>query len=64
MQTNCEVLLGDVNLPYKSNEMEDTDDNMFENTATVEMTKERNENRAMDIWPDCPIDVPMEENYD
>lgn len=47
-----EVLVGDVNPLYMSNENDGSDDNGSRNRAAVEVTGDRKKNSAMNVWLD------------
>lgn len=57
-----EAVLGNVETLYLSDEKNADDDNVPRNTITVEMTRERDKNSAMDVWPAYAIDALIEED--
>lgn len=55
-----EVRLADVDLIFMSDEKKDADDKVFKNTVTMELTEERDENRAMDVRQYYPTHALIE----
>lgn len=62
VQNKREDLLGDMDFLYLPDEKERADTDVSKNMSSVEMTGERDENSAMELWTKYWIGAPIEKD--
>lgn len=63
VQNKHKVLSGDADPLYLCAQKKNADESMTMNTATVDMTGERDENVAIDVWSGYSVDAQIEWNW-